>query len=723
MINREENAMLNEQEMRQGQIVLQSKPRIASIGLTLRCNLNCIMCFTQKMQKKDMNHEIFNNISQLFPTLEEARWNDAGELFASQKIKDYLAIINRQKVPKSYLSTNFKAAGEYMDDLLSGGFTHLSVSIDAATPETYTEIRRGGDFQDLLKNLDRFCSLKAERDLTYPFLTLVFIAMKRNIHELPAFVDLANRFGATEIHVLKLLPNSAHIEKTDSLSLNELQPHYQEAFGRARRYGIRLSHVAYTDDELLKKLPQDRVNADHMAAVDFALSDRRSQFEFGGYPFCRSPWTEILIDVDGKVRPCCYHQKVLGDLNSEAIFNIWNNDAYQEFRSKILAHDFSECHHCPWLHKVFHYQVPTLNRNFHPLNQRLHSLEQGWDLTRDIFKRSSPFTDLKIELDPLAYKLNKNWDFGDLLPAPESQFGTPETFEHRRGRIEEEKMVWTQSTPEMEIPSRNKMLNFFSRNLKKVIKRILRFYTGKRFAQQRETNLWFFDQIGTINAHQEKLTYYLSTLKSMMDHQKEFNSLLVQYLNLFSDRIFDRLERQKNMNMEIVQTIRQTNERIDRLNRDQHLFFELLSNLARETLPGPENKDTFPSSLSEIFFSGTLTVEQWPQKVFAGQSFEVKVTIHNTSFRTWTPDSPSQVGVDYAWLTVDGQEQQFADHARIWLPTSLTRHDRLTITSLVRTPSKAGSFTLFLFLVSGDGRRFPDFGQGSIQVLLNIGQT
>jgi len=101
MNERARNSFINENEMKQGMIQLQSRPRIASIGLTLRCNMNCIMCFTQKMNKKDMEKEIFDNATSLFPYLEEARWNDAGELFASKKCEEYLQTIKTLHIPKS----------------------------------------------------------------------------------------------------------------------------------------------------------------------------------------------------------------------------------------------------------------------------------------------------------------------------------------------------------------------------------------------------------------------------------------------------------------------------------------------------------------------------------------------------------------------------------------------------------------------------------------------
>ncbi|MBN2382966.1 SPASM domain-containing protein [bacterium] len=717
---RQQNALLNETEQKQGAIVLASKPRIASLGLTLRCNLNCVMCFTQKMAKKDMDDDVFKNVVQLFPYLEEVRWNDAGEFFASRKCATFLETINRVKVPKSYISTNFKAAGEYMDELLGGGFTHISVSIDAATAETYHSIRRGGDFQVLCRDLERFHELKVQRGLDTPRLTLVFIAMRRNIHELPQFVELARRCGAVEIHVLKLLANPAELEKTESVTLEELRPFYQRAYDKANEYGIRLSHIAYTDQELqVEHSPKSNAVMSETQS-DPALSDRQSYFQFKGRPFCLSPWTEILIDVHGKVRPCCYHPRVLGDLHRDSVLDIWNNDQYQTFRAYIRDHDFRECHHCSWLHKVFHYQVPNWSTSHFALNKRLESLERGYDLEQDLVIRHNPFIDLKIELDPMAFRLNKEWDLNTVLPDTHELIVPRERQDRDQELFKREREHWEHDLPERDSirgPSRALGL---ARLLKKALVRLLRFHTGQRFLHQRETNLIILNHIQELSTRQQLQADYISRLKTFFDNQKNFNALLVQYINQFSDRFFDRIQRQKEVNTEILHLFRQTNERIDHLERDNQLLLELINRLEQRPSDPKHPSPLQPHSLNDFFLSGHLTLTDMPPTVCPGSKLKVQARIHNRSLRTWSDTGPTRVGLTWRWFTPTGTEWAHHDRALHWLNTIVPENDTTTVALEITSPDQPGPYRLNVSLVTDDGRLFADFNTGFCEYDLEV---
>lgn len=713
MLTREQNVVLNIEEMAAGKIVLESLPRIASIGLTLRCNLNCIMCFTQNMKKFDMASEVLENVSQLFPTLEEVRWNDAGELFAAKDCRKYLNIINDVKIPKSYVSSNFKAVGKYMDDILGGGLTHLSVSIDASTADTYHRIRRGGNFDGLLRNLEIFHTLKQQRGLKYPLLTLVFIAMKSNIHELPDFVDMAHRFDAVEIHVLKLLPNPAGTDKTETILLEDLQPYYREAYARAVKYKIRLSHIAYTDEELLSKSTTSK-----QPIIDSALIGRQSHFLFKGKPFCASPWTEMLIDVTGKVRPCCYHPKVLGDLNKDSVLDIWNNEEYQEFRRKILNQDFTECHHCSWQHKVFHYLVPEQKGIAQPINWRLKTMERAWDLKQDIVKRLHPFGDIKIELDPLANRMNKEWDCDTVLPPLEIAENLTSQKSDQIKNLQKTTSIWTNLAFDKEITSENRTFRWLIVPLKKAILRILKFHTGVRFELQRETNLNQLRQIEQLWQNEDEIVSYLSLMKHYLDNQKNFNALLVQYINQFSDKLFDRIDRQKDMNMEILHSFRQTNERIDQLTNDNVLILELINKL--DSTIHKKNEKTIPNQLSEIFFSGKLFIGDFSKTLPANNTKLLNITIENTSLRTWNIDSAHRVGVDYKWLDKQGKEKYINTLKPIWFDKKIAPKTKLKHKLTISTPTVPGKYNFLISLVTADGRWFSTFKTGSLTFNIEI---
>ncbi|ADD67256.1 Radical SAM domain protein [Denitrovibrio acetiphilus DSM 12809] len=63
----------------------------------------------------------------------------------------------------------------------------------------------------------------------------------------------------------------------------------------------------------------------------------------GNQPICKTPWENITVNWDGTVSPCPldYNEAhVVGDANTESLFDIWNGEKYQKFRQCHLDNDF-----------------------------------------------------------------------------------------------------------------------------------------------------------------------------------------------------------------------------------------------------------------------------------------------------------------------------------------------------------------------------------------------
>jgi hypothetical protein len=50
---------------------------------------------------------------------------------------------------------------------------------------------------------------------------------------------------------------------------------------------------------------------------------------------CYVGWYRPRIMVDGGVNPCCRCDLLLGNMNKSRLEEIWNNQQYQSFRSKM----------------------------------------------------------------------------------------------------------------------------------------------------------------------------------------------------------------------------------------------------------------------------------------------------------------------------------------------------------------------------------------------------
>ena len=69
--------------------------------------------------------------------------------------------------------------------LVDAGLDMLWVSIDGATPETYADVRIGAELPQIIANLRRLAKMRKGGHFPQPEIGIAFVAMKRNIADLP----------------------------------------------------------------------------------------------------------------------------------------------------------------------------------------------------------------------------------------------------------------------------------------------------------------------------------------------------------------------------------------------------------------------------------------------------------------------------------------------------------------------------------------------------------
>lgn len=79
----------------------------------------------------------------------------------------------------------------------------LYVSIDAAMPKTYEEIRRGGNFEILKKNMEFAAKLRKEGKIKY--LRMNFVVQRKNYLEMEQFIQWGLELGCDNVFFTKIL--------------------------------------------------------------------------------------------------------------------------------------------------------------------------------------------------------------------------------------------------------------------------------------------------------------------------------------------------------------------------------------------------------------------------------------------------------------------------------------------------------------------------------------
>jgi len=193
----EANRRLNTEEIRAGAVVLQSRPLQINVELTGVCNIipPCVFCtgknFNHNYPHLDWQH--IEDYASFTAVAEHLNEDSFGEPLTHPRLVDLA-----QKVTGRGQRFSFVTNGLLLDARRSAGLVEcgpqlgMHVSFNATTPDTYFKLH-GRSYQRVLENVIRFVSLYKQRHgCRSPDLTITFIVMKINRHEVLDFLRLAH---------------------------------------------------------------------------------------------------------------------------------------------------------------------------------------------------------------------------------------------------------------------------------------------------------------------------------------------------------------------------------------------------------------------------------------------------------------------------------------------------------------------------------------------------
>jgi radical SAM protein with 4Fe4S-binding SPASM domain len=304
--------------------------------VTNRCNLPCQTCvrtFNLHEPERDPLPQELKQAAAALPALRRMVLQGIGEPLLNKKLPEMIRFGKAQGAWVLFNSNGVLLDRAWQDTLIDCGLDELRISIDAATPETYREIRGAPVFDRIVANLTQFVARKAERGTSHPRLSLWMVAMRRNLRELPALVDLAAEIGIPEVYFQRLVYNGLGVaQKAQSLhgeTEGEVAAIIEEALRRGERHGVALRASGATTP----------------------LESLRGTEEPRPWSRCQRPWDTIYVTAHGKVLPCCiapfahqdFQSLVLGDLTRQSLEEVWHGERYREFRRR---HQSDEPHPC-----------------------------------------------------------------------------------------------------------------------------------------------------------------------------------------------------------------------------------------------------------------------------------------------------------------------------------------------------------------------------------------
>ncbi len=318
------------------------------------CNLECRTCMRNTWDEPlgRMNDATFTRIIdglRAFSPAPTVFFGGFGEPLSHPNIVDMVARAKGLGGKVEIVTNGTLLTRDMVRGLVSVGLDMVWVSIDGATPESYSDVRLGAALPEVLANLASLREARRAADLPRPEAGIVFVAMKRNISDLPAVVRLGRQLGVRRFLVTHVLPYTAGMcqEVLYERTLNDFD------------YRPTLSGL---------DLPKIDVNEITSRAF-YRIMRNRENVSFSGIQLGidkdRCPFIErgaAAVSWDGSLSPCLpllhnhssfldkYKRSskryVVGNLGESTLTDLWNEPQYTAFRSRVQAFEFSFCTSC-----------------------------------------------------------------------------------------------------------------------------------------------------------------------------------------------------------------------------------------------------------------------------------------------------------------------------------------------------------------------------------------
>lgn len=389
---------------------LRPWPSKLFVETTSRCNLNCTMCMKQNgstgQRDGDLDEETFIRLLPALPHLQALILNGVGEPLLNYHLEYFIAVARKEMPAAGWIGlqsnglllTNLRAIS-----LASAGLDRICLSMDAVTPETFRSSRGGSDLSGLNHALKAMNAAKSITQRPEIEIGIEFVAMRDNLHELPAAIAWAAERQVNFVIVSHLLPYSeAHREQCSyDLCSAEALALFRRWQERANRTGIAMERyfsllwkydktpkekeiIAFVEtmkaDALrqgltldLKRLFNFPYHSHNEVVETFALATESAQ-RYGitlhlpsssphqrqNCPFINDG--SAFVSWDGAVHPCYYlwhpcrshaggwehpiQPRIFGHLANTDLETIWQSPAFSRYRSNVLTADYPFCTGC-----------------------------------------------------------------------------------------------------------------------------------------------------------------------------------------------------------------------------------------------------------------------------------------------------------------------------------------------------------------------------------------
>ena len=324
---------------------------------TSRCNIACRTCMrntwdeTMGSMTEETFERVLNGLRSLNPK-PSVMFAGIGEPTSHPRIVDMVRRVKALGCSVEITTNGTMLNARRSQQLIQAGLDMLWVSLDGATPESYEDVRLGALLPRVIENIRTF--RESRRTWAYhpkPEIGIAFVAMERNIHDLPKVIELGRSVGAVRFSVSNVLP-------------------YTQDMRKEMLYEHTLKDVTYLSSFWLPTLniPKMDIN-DNTREAFFAALKSGCSVTFAGNKLSGANDVCVFVESgamavgwDGGVSPCPpllhnhttflrrYERKlkrhVIGNVRNRALIELWNDPEYLAYRERVSSFAFAPCSFC-----------------------------------------------------------------------------------------------------------------------------------------------------------------------------------------------------------------------------------------------------------------------------------------------------------------------------------------------------------------------------------------
>jgi MoaA/NifB/PqqE/SkfB family radical SAM enzyme len=323
---------------------------------TVACNLDCITCFRNAWEQPigRMSEETFQAIlaglRELDP-IPDVYFGGIGEPLFHPKTIEWIAEVKALGVKVELITNGTILTEKKSQQLIDSGLDVLWVSIDGASPESYADVRMGAELPKIVVNLKRFAKMRPANHFPKPEIGIAFVAMKRNIADLPNVIKLGKSFKAKYFSVSNVQPATEDMQDD-------------------RLYMQTMHNIAYLDAPHLPRLSLPKMDFDETTREAlFETFNSQLNVTFAGNNWGGASDTCNFIESGtmsiawtGDVSPCWplmhthtsyLHGKprlskkhVIGNVTERSLSDLWSAPDYVAYRERLHNFAFAPCSFC-----------------------------------------------------------------------------------------------------------------------------------------------------------------------------------------------------------------------------------------------------------------------------------------------------------------------------------------------------------------------------------------